>query len=270
MRDSARKRLFRLLKKQPPTSAKIDCLNCGSPVDGAFCTDCGQPVTVTRYTLKGFGREIYDQFRKFDAMKLIRTVMHLLVRPGPFVREYLHGMRVDYQGPIKFFFYGFVLQVSAAFAVHFIFGRDLAALASGADLRSQIVSFVGTIFWGVCWWIVYRRSGFNFAENVVAAIYFTGQTFIYAVLLHVLIGVFLVDEEIEGSTFAITFTIVYLAYSIHFTHGLFREPVLKQILKQLLATIIYAVILMVILFGLVLTKTDSIVQPSNNNTANQR
>ncbi|HMT08959.1 MAG TPA: DUF3667 domain-containing protein [Pyrinomonadaceae bacterium] len=245
-------------------------MNCGSEVNGAFCTACGQSVTVTRYTIKGFGNEIYDQFRKFDAMKLLRTVMHLLVRPGPFVREYLHGMRVDYQGPIKFFFYGFVLQVSAAFAIHLIFGRDLAALASGADLKSQIVSFVGTIFWGVCWWIVYRRSGFNFAENVVAAIYFTGQTFIYSIVLHVLIGAFVVDEVVEGSTFAITFGVIYLVYSIHFTHGLFREPVWKQILKQILASIIYVVVLMTIIFGLVATKTESIIQPSNSSTTNKR
>lgn len=266
MARSSRNRLFRILGRKPLPTAEIDCLNCGMAVNGAFCSACGQSVTVSRYSINGIGREVYDQFRKFDALKLTRTFVHLLWRPGPFVREYLDGMRVDFQGPIKFFFYGFVLQVFAALLVHYVFGKDLSALTSGTDLRSQLVNFVGTVFWGVCWWAVYRRSELNFAENIVAAMYFTGQSFIYAIVIHVIIGAVVDNEATEGSTFAAVYSAVYLVYSIHFTRGLFREPLFKQILKQLLAIIIYFVILMVLIFGILVINTQSFVQPSNTNS----
>ena len=72
--------------KESETNSEVQCLNCGSPVLGRFCQECGQASSTERYRFASLGRELYDQLRKIDASTTARTFFSLLRDPGTFVR----------------------------------------------------------------------------------------------------------------------------------------------------------------------------------------
>jgi len=98
-------------------------------------------------------------------------------------------------------------------------------------------------FWGVVWWGVFRRSGLNLVENIVAAVYFTAQTFIYTLLLRLILAPFIIGRpDISGTVLVATDIGIYLTYSFFFTYRLFRETGLRLILKQLALIIAFLMI----------------------------
>jgi hypothetical protein len=203
---------------------------------------CGQATDVARYSTKGLFNEIYNQFRKFDAATTVYTFWQLITRPGQFVREYLAGKRVDYLGPIKYFFYAFLLQITAGFVIHLLTGNDTKILTENTDLQTQIIDLIATAFWGICWSLVYRRSGLNKAENIAAAIYFTAQTFMFTFILRLIFGPFLLAHPELRDALTIVDMTVYLVYSFFFAHRLFHESTGKVIFKQMLLVILYLLI----------------------------
>ena len=189
------------------------------------------------------------QFKRFDAAETLLTFWELTERPGRFVREYLEGKRVDYQGPIKYFFYVFVLQFAAGIAIRLITGRDYNFFTIGNDAASQFVELLATIFWGIGWWALYRRSELNATENIVAALYFTAQAFMFTLILRIVCLPFMSWSAKSDTIFAFVDVFVYLAYSFFFAHRLFREPPWKLVIKQSILVVLYTVILLSLAFA---------------------
>lgn len=81
--------------------APANCENCGTPLRGHYCYECGQSVhSPTRH----FGHaieEIFESFWHLDG-RVFRTLRDLLV-PGRVARNYLAGQRVRYIAPIRLF-----------------------------------------------------------------------------------------------------------------------------------------------------------------------
>ncbi len=242
-------RLSEVLLHTPPPPLEIDCLNCGNVVQGSYCMRCGQPVSVSRYTFNGIGKEIYDQFKKFEFFSALRTFWALLHHPGKFVRGFLDGKRVGYVAPFKYFFYSFVLRIFVASIIHTITGSETTFLTGGSDLKTQLVDLMSVGFWGLCWRVIFRSSELNAAENVVAAIYFTGQVFILTLLVRILFGPFMDWSSQMPILVLLLDLVIYLGYSIFFTYRLFRETGLKLVLKQLILGVVYILIAMTILFA---------------------
>ncbi|MGB5077896.1 MAG: hypothetical protein WBO17_10490, partial [Sphingorhabdus sp.] len=61
-------------------SANGNCLNCGAPLAGAYCQDCGQKGHVHR-TLHAFGHDFLHSVLHFDG-KIWRTLPLLFWHPG--------------------------------------------------------------------------------------------------------------------------------------------------------------------------------------------
>lgn len=57
------------------------CLNCGTGVEGRYCSDCGQAVHEPRGPLFGLGRELFSTVFDFDS-RFLRSIGTLLSRPG--------------------------------------------------------------------------------------------------------------------------------------------------------------------------------------------
>ena len=86
--DAARKRL---------------CPNCLTPVNGMYCSHCGQKM---KSSLRHFGQllgEFFNDVLNLDA-KLLRTLKPLLFWPGYLSREYFQGRRMHYLSPLKLYF----------------------------------------------------------------------------------------------------------------------------------------------------------------------
>jgi Protein of unknown function (DUF3667) len=88
---------------QSAIAVEGDCLNCQSPISGAFCNKCGQKTHVHR-TLRGFGHDILHGVLHFDG-KIWRTIPMLILNPGHLTRRYIHGERARFVSPIALFLF---------------------------------------------------------------------------------------------------------------------------------------------------------------------
>lgn len=80
-----------------------DCTDCGAPVEGNFCSNCGQPTHVHR-TLLHLGEEILHGALHFDA-RIWRTLPLLAFNPGRLTREWVQGRRTRYVSPLAMFLF---------------------------------------------------------------------------------------------------------------------------------------------------------------------
>ncbi|HEY0601008.1 DUF3667 domain-containing protein [Brevundimonas sp.] len=83
--------------------AEGDCTDCGQPVDGKFCSNCGQPTHVHR-SLLHLGEEMLHGVLHFDA-RIWRTLPLLAFNPGRLTREWVQGRRTRYVSPLAMFLF---------------------------------------------------------------------------------------------------------------------------------------------------------------------
>lgn len=93
------------IERGTPTSPLVDeeteCSHCGHVFRGNYCPRCGQNRNAGKSKpkfVKTF-REAYPQLSN----NFVRTMIHLVFRPGYMVRDYFLGHRVIYQNPINAF-----------------------------------------------------------------------------------------------------------------------------------------------------------------------
>lgn len=81
----------------------MHCLNCHEPLQGPYCSSCGQKRTGRL----GFRRVVADAFRAVTNLdsKFTRTLVGMTLRPGEVAREYVDGRRSSYMNPIKYAFF---------------------------------------------------------------------------------------------------------------------------------------------------------------------
>jgi hypothetical protein len=83
--------------------AHHNCSDCGAPLTGRFCANCGQPAHVHR-SLLHLGEEILHGVMHFDS-RAWRTIPMLLFRPGQLTREWVQGKRTRYVSPLAIFLF---------------------------------------------------------------------------------------------------------------------------------------------------------------------
>jgi hypothetical protein len=105
------------------------CLNCGTPLAGPHCHQCGQPGHVHR-TLTAFWHDLAHSVLHFDG-KLWRTLPLLAWRPGELTRRYVAGQRASFVSPMALFLFSVFLM----FAVFSTIGGPVGGGSS--DKRQQ-------------------------------------------------------------------------------------------------------------------------------------
>lgn len=116
---------------QPPALGAVLCANCGSPLTGKYCSQCGQrrhdhPV----HDFWHFVGEATEDLTHADS-RLWQTLFALLFRPGLLTREFLEGRRARYLPPMRLY-----LVVSVIFFL-------IAGLQSRMSGSGAIVSYNG-------------------------------------------------------------------------------------------------------------------------------
>jgi hypothetical protein len=89
-----------------------NCTNCGSPMHGAFCAQCGQKAAPIDPTIGHIAQDVWQEVIPVDG-KILRSLRFLLTKPGFLTLELLRGRRASYVAPIRLYL---VFSV-AAFAV---------------------------------------------------------------------------------------------------------------------------------------------------------
>jgi hypothetical protein len=80
------------------------CLNCKHPLDitDKFCPNCSQKNSNKRLTIKDFIDEFLANFYAYDS-KVKNTVFSLFTKPGQAAKEFIHGKRLFYSNPFRFY-----------------------------------------------------------------------------------------------------------------------------------------------------------------------
>ena len=75
------------------------CLNCGAPLYGSFCAECGQRDVPPHPTARELAGDAWQELSGYDG-RIMATIRGLL-RPGFLTREYVEGRRAGYLPPVR-------------------------------------------------------------------------------------------------------------------------------------------------------------------------
>jgi hypothetical protein len=92
----------------------LHCANCGAPMQGEFCHECGQSIHSVLKPVHGMFEETLETVLHIDG-RIVHTLPPLLLKPGFLTLEYFSGRRVRYIAPFRLMF---VLCVLSFFVFH--------------------------------------------------------------------------------------------------------------------------------------------------------
>ena len=99
--EPPRRRFFsRRRKAQPPPLPY--CENCGAPMAGPFCAQCGQAAVDYRRSFRHIIVDVLDSFLNWDS-KFFATIGWLIARPWHLTNQFLAGRRVRYVHPLRLY-----------------------------------------------------------------------------------------------------------------------------------------------------------------------
>ena len=100
--------------KQLISHQGLRCANCGAPLQGEFCHECGQSIHSVLKPMHHMVEETVETVLHIDG-RIVHTLPPLLFKPGFLTLEYFSGRRVRYIAPFRLMF---VLCLLAFFVCH--------------------------------------------------------------------------------------------------------------------------------------------------------
>ena len=100
-----------------------DCLNCGTPLQGAFCHGCGQKAHIHR-TITAILHDLVHGVLHLDG-KLWETLPKLFFKPGQLTRDYIEGKRARHVSPMAMFLFSVFLMFAVFQALGITTPTDL-------------------------------------------------------------------------------------------------------------------------------------------------
>lgn len=117
---------------EPETLTHCRCPNCGAIRTGPFCAQCGQQDRTRIGPLRELAADVVDELFSVDT-RLLRTLKHLVTRPGALTADYIHGRRAAYYRPFRLFVLsGLLLLLMTSL------GRTLTDSNGGAMLKPMV------------------------------------------------------------------------------------------------------------------------------------
>jgi hypothetical protein len=99
------RRWFGRGKDQPPLS---HCENCGAPLTGHYCSQCGQAAIDYRRSFGHVILDILNEFLNWDS-KFFGTIGLLITRPWRLTNEFVEGKRVRHVHPLRLYLLASIL-----------------------------------------------------------------------------------------------------------------------------------------------------------------
>lgn len=78
------------------------CLNCGAPITGRHCAECGQPGDVHVLSMREVAGDVTHSLLHLDS-RVWRTLRLLVLRPGELTREFIAGRHQRYLPPFRLY-----------------------------------------------------------------------------------------------------------------------------------------------------------------------
>ncbi|HJP87104.1 MAG TPA: DUF3667 domain-containing protein [Gemmatimonadaceae bacterium] len=111
------------------------CLNCGAPLNGPYCAQCGQRDIPPYPSVRELAIDAVSEFSGWDG-RLLNTLRTLLLRPGLLTHEFLEGRRSRYISPLRLYLSASViyfLLAAAAPDLRLGNGRSLSGIQVGVS-----------------------------------------------------------------------------------------------------------------------------------------
>lgn len=184
------------------------CLNCDAPLEGKFCSNCGQKADSHRITTKHFlAHDILHGVWHFEN-KILYTIKQSILRPGHAAMEYIAGKRIRYYN--VFYITALLLGISL-FLSHYsekyydqVFHVAPDLTLDKLDLvitkYQKIISLCFIPFAAINSYILFRKAKLNFPEHIIIA----GFAFLGVVvigLVYVLLSFFEILFKIQFPEF---------------------------------------------------------------------
>src|SRR5205814_2900183 len=96
-----RRGIFRRRSKMPEHPL-THCENCGAPLTGEFCSQCGQHAIDYRRSILRVLWDAADSFLNWDT-KFLKTLGLLLIRPWELTNDFNAGRRARYVHPLRLY-----------------------------------------------------------------------------------------------------------------------------------------------------------------------
>src|SRR5207249_5874501 len=101
-----KRRLFG--RKRRARTPLTHCENCGAPLAGRYCPQCGQAAIDYRRSFRYVIVDVLDSFLNWDS-KFFATIGWLIARPWHLTNEFLAGRRVRYLHPLRLYLLASIL-----------------------------------------------------------------------------------------------------------------------------------------------------------------
>lgn len=269
----------------------MNCINCGAEASGRFCSHCGQRMTVKRITFKEGWVDFWSRIYGFDGM-FPRTLRDLTLRPGYAARQYILGNRAKYYGPVGYFFlmitlFLLVMSMLDLNMLDFInekratFVPDAIKPGSGQEKFTELVlgfisrnmkviAFLNVPFHAfAARYLIFRKSGLNFMENMVMPFYLMGHLYWLSI---VSVFVYFYTNSYLFTTVIGVIALFY--YGFGYAALMDYQPKWKAFLKGILVylggqvTLIAVASVMAVIAVVILAYTNpdllEMIRPSNN------
>lgn len=158
------------------------CLNCGKDLNDNYCGNCGQSAATHRFSLKHiFTHDLVHNLFHVDR-GILFTVKELFTRPGHMVREYIEGKRAKQFNYITLLLVITATYVFVAHSFHYSVSDSIGVTDQKKQidkvqdfmLRNMKLTYLFNIpIIAAIIYMVFRRTGKNYAEMLVAITYLT-------------------------------------------------------------------------------------------------
>jgi hypothetical protein len=170
-----------------------NCKNCNEPIDGKYCSNCGQAIHLKRIDGHYILHEIEHIFH-FER-GILYTIKALLLRPGQTVREFITDNRNRLVKPIIFIIISSLIYT----LVNNFFGNKnelIKFTGGGEEEKSAVIILVkwvqqhygyANLLWGlfVALWakILFKKYHYNYFEIIILLCFVQGMFMLITALL---------------------------------------------------------------------------------------
>jgi len=222
------------------------CKNCGSILTGKYCSNCSQNADIHRFTLKHALHDFFHSFTHIDR-GILFLIKELFTRPGYASKEYIEGKRKKYFNPFQYLF----LAVAAAtfLSVNYqLMGpkADVNTIGTGINTFGlqynafiykyfNVIQLVSVPVIALFSWLFYRKSGYNYAENLVFNTFLGAQR----TLMYILIAPFL---YIFNRYWYIPISVYYIGWLIYYGWAFvqfFNEKKSTVLIKYIISILLF-------------------------------
>lgn len=162
------------------------CKSCGFSGRGNYCSFCGQSFNIKRISIIELLREIYHFFTHIER-GFVFTLKQLIIAPGRMQRIYIEGKRNIHQKPFSMFL---ICATIAAISRYWIFNAlihyyhaDIISEAKFFHEYMVIMFLVLVPIYVLIMYLIFDKSGYNYAEIGVIILYTVSIFFLMASLI---------------------------------------------------------------------------------------